>query len=901
MTIHLSSMMFIVLIAVILVTSTYSREFPYREFFKFGKVDLSGENMRKSDFLCSASASWPPLCSCDKDCMKYQSCCIDFMWDKSANYSLAVYMRLFIVESRRYKQMKCTPIVSGLEDKDHTTQSLLMVSKCPKYVSKTIRHKCKQTKLDLNLLPVIGSDDYIYKNKYCAMCNRVDQFEYVKVKADCDGQITHNDTNSKPKSKLDVFSECKIDIAKDPRVEKVVKYCQREVVSKCTRIMADGPKNIDCRICKYYNAGVKTSSARCCKNPHCCRDEIPPNNGNMTEQPDICFEVFPNTARGGIMATRFGESPLPNYSILLTYKESKDFQDAIDSEGACKEDPTSPECEEEYACPGGYTLVDSNCVLDIPRDVVVSRIDAPRPGSRKCFDRFVYMFISAGEREHASILNHINTTLPHMVESVIYQNQSILVVKILESNYVNVTLHMKGDIEYEIIQTSVPDIAPNVIYGMDVSRIFNNLRVCAAPLIHEKGQFNITDDCAVSLDKSKLDKKDYVLYSRIDSQSNPFLVTCEKFHQSAPCVLRSIRNFTLLPNSSIETWSNRTYQPEEYYPMRESIGVCVPKSVSRLWLKIVNAVEGYLTVIGCALSIIAYAWTIITYSLIRELRTTPGKNIICLCSMLLCCDALMLLSMVTAWCQYVAILLHFFALSAQFWSVITAFDIWATFQGKSLSRNIKSNKRFICYCLWGWISPLCFVVLCIALESANVVEVGYGKYGVCWITNFTARLVTYLIPVAVSILFTVTVLTFTMYRIFRQCKKSKTLLKKSGGDNVSLAVMALKLVILLGAIEIIGFLQFKGDYNEKSLNWIFTSIFSLIYIVMRSFRGVFVWLLYVVTDRVFRLYRNIRDQRSYRSTTTKLTPVRRTNPRRSYSTRSSEHFNTTLTIAPAPI
>ena len=83
---------------------------------------------------------------------------------------------------------------------------------------------------------------------------------------------------------------------------------------------------------------------------------------------------------------------------------------------------------------------------------------------------------------------------------------------------------------------------------------------------------------------------------------------------------------------------------------------------------------------GACCSIVGYLWVILTYTLVHELRTVPGRNIACVCASLCVCDILMLSSMVAPWCKYVAVLLHFTSLASFFWSTITAFDIWSTFQ-----------------------------------------------------------------------------------------------------------------------------------------------------------------------------------------------------------------------------
>ena len=102
------------------------------------------------------------------------------------------------------------------------------------------------------------------------------------------------------------------------------------------------------------------------------------------------------------------------------------------------------------------------------------------------------------------------------------------------------------------------------------------------------------------------------------------------------------------------------------------------------------------------------------------------------------------------------------------------------------------------------------------------------------------------------------------------------------------------------SIQVVGFLQFRNS----EAGWLFTSLFQLLYTIARGFRGVFVALLYIVTDRVFGIYKGIRESRRLKECSTKLMSVSLvTNSGgrdRSYSTKSSENFNTTLTISPSP-
>lgn len=165
-----------------------------------------------------------------------------------------------------------------------------------------------------------------------------------------------------------------------------------------------------------------------------------------------------------------------------------------------------------------------------------------------------------------------------------------------------------------------------------------------------------------------------------------------------------------------------------------------------------------------------------------------------------------------------------------------------------------------------------FVFVCIVLNQVKNDAMIYGYIGICWVVNNTARLLAYIIPTILSICATVTMLSYSIYKIYKQSKKSERLLKRSGGENISLLKMTFKLIILFGIIEIFGFFQ-VGNQKEKAK--VLNAIFRIIYCIFRSFRGVFIWLIYIVTDKVFEIYRAKRRQYSYKSST-RLSSVSKT-------------------------
>ena len=86
--------------------------------------------------------------------------------------------------------------------------------------------------------------------------------------------------------------------------------------------------------------------------------------------------------------------------------------------------------------------------------------------------------------------------------------------------------------------------------------------------------------------------------------------------------------------------------------------------------------------------------------------------------------------------------------------------------------------------------------------------------------------------------------------LFRQEKSQRKKLKNSGRPDLNLAQIMLKLVIVLGLTEIIGFIQIPRD-NQKESNKIVNSLFAFLYTFLRSLRGVLVFFFYFGNEKVF--------------------------------------------------
>ena len=101
--------------------------------------------------------------------------------------------------------------------------------------------------------------------------------------------------------------------------------------------------------------------------------------------------------------------------------------------------------------------------------------------------------------------------------------------------------------------------------------------------------------------------------------------------------------------------------------------------------------EQYLHLVGATVSTATLILLLILYSLVKPLRTTPGKIIICLSIWLLVYQAIMFaspsLSKKAVSCSIGAIFLHFAILSSFAWMTVMSYDVWKTF-----GKNSKSAK-----------------------------------------------------------------------------------------------------------------------------------------------------------------------------------------------------------------
>ena len=309
---------------------------------------------------------------------------------------------------------------------------------------------------------------------------------------------------------------------------------------------------------------------------------------------------------------------------------------------------------------------------------------------------------------------------------------------------------------------------------------------------------------------------------------------------------------------------------EEYLPLLQGIGVCAVQVNRKTflpvwhWLKSVRDVEYYISIIGTSFSIICYIWIIATYLSFKKLTSIPGLNTVAFCSSLLLADMSFLIATeanaVYNLCKAIGIILHWSLLTAQMWVIVIAIDLASKFGVLTVVSRERNTKPFFRYCIFAFIVPTVIVVITLLLNETSTSYVGYGDHGVCWIKDFNARIFSYIVPIAFGFLLSVTTIVFTIYKIRLAENESKQLLSKSGRNKVNISKIALKLVVILGVTEMLGFIQIRKEILTEN-EQMFNSTFAMVYTILRSFRGMMLWFVYVCNSRIWGMYKQyMRDK-----------------------------------------
>ena len=260
---------------------------------------------------------------------------------------------------------------------------------------------------------------------------------------------------------------------------------------------------------------------------------------------------------------------------------------------------------------------------------------------------------------------------------------------------------------------------------------------------------------------------------------------------------------------------------------------------------------------GCSLSVVGTLALLLTYSLFRELRTYPGLVLMNLCTAILATSLTFTIGNIIIRsyplkevCSALAIVLHYGCLAQFAWMSVFSCEIARHFyQATKLIKESKETKHKLLsvYFTIAWLFPLIIVAITTTLNySTN----GLIQYGVnspdqlnCWINHYEAIIVTFILPLALSLFFNLVTFTITSILLYR-AYRDQSRMKKS--NSFAILRVWLASFLITGLTWIFGILAIPAP----SWMWYPFAIFN-------STQGFAISLTFLSTRKVFNLYRQL--------------------------------------------
>ncbi|XP_033097263.1 adhesion G-protein coupled receptor G6-like isoform X2 [Anneissia japonica] len=251
--------------------------------------------------------------------------------------------------------------------------------------------------------------------------------------------------------------------------------------------------------------------------------------------------------------------------------------------------------------------------------------------------------------------------------------------------------------------------------------------------------------------------------------------------------------------------------------------------------------QDFLTIsslIGCIVSVVCLAFTIVTYLYFKQLRSKRPKKILINLSI-----SLFFLNLVFAigiektssknWCITIAALLHYFALASVFWMSIEALNMYLMFV-KVFYDDIRYFMLKVCVVGYG--APLIIVAICLGIDINH-----YANENYCFVPSGNVRNFSIILVIGVLLLFNCVVFALVMRTLIcgrKVAKAKRGILIKSFQNAIAVSV-------LIGLPWVFGFMAIDSDSSARDL---FQALFSL----FNSLQGLFIFLLFCVGQKDIR-------------------------------------------------
>ena len=783
-------------------------------------------------------------CQCDSDCELFKDCCADYRtYCNHSTSTIKLDQNLFC----------CV--------KTPTLFNFWAINKCAKeWKSNNISLKCEIVPEQItgdnvrSHVPVIGENQTIFYNEYCAECNNARVLDYFEL------QITSTNRLIPPRSSTTI----------EKSVTFALKYGQNVKFSIAPRHNAPNTNVRNClpnlirRFCHQKQPHQKQCNKRPCanfKNTSC----------------GICWSELP----GDVYCKRGSSGPQPRLRYVTTFSIAMDFHSNVYTRKILC--PKTRHKNQLYTydtllkiCRRSESVVNKK---NIEKYRVVIWLKTQSPYSNiKDQD-----FISSLE-----ISFHVNSSQVSQMEIEKVPPDKFAVSFDLDlSNEQILTLGKKSQplslkTKEHILSSGnhggfVPTKRVHPLkqllffskkFNMTVSnvtylvfRITSRQLACLkerkfspgqyTPLLQNRGYY-INSTGEIFPEQQVVSEK----YEKI-------LTVCKKIifsNCNESRIILKPEEYIRFSNLSIYlNRTKRTYDFGEYDIENGSIVACIfLPHILFLKTNSNQLILDYLTLVVFTISIINLSCVILTYAILSELRHLPGKNILNLSTSLILAQILWLAAVGHPYtptiCKVVAIVEHYLFLVSFFAMAIIAFHSRSVFVSKHVSREVsrfKETKMFLKYSAIVWGTPAIFVLACGLIDNQGIYAIYvHEEMKVCWFNNGKAQLYFFVLPVGFSLIFNIVFFVLTVVHISRQRAETSILRTSNSAHqhHKKMIWIYVKLSTLMGFSWLFGCLDILVHSSP---------VFSYLFVIFASLQGLYIAVAFVFNKRVFKLYRQL--------------------------------------------
>ena len=779
------------------------------------------------------------LCRCDPLCTFYNDCCGDYELFCGKRRHIPV-----VIGKERFLCVKPKNV-----DLKSRFKTLWMVKKCPNSRSiEEISRECDvadQLMFNLTnipkLIPVISQNGIVFRNKFCAQCNGVKDFEYFGVKIKC---------FVVPPSSISSFHEL---------AGFASKYCDLNFLSifrKINQTIRECSHNV-CLSMKELN---RTCSQLSLLSEKDCISKVYSCNSNLTQL------EFDNDCPGAEVSEFPRSSIPPSFTVALRVSQDKaPLMQVLQC-------PLSAQFYDPYlqTCRPGQTI---------------------KPPIEQNLDKFtvVVWFEAIGlQRYPLPSVNETVHALAHLFHLKLSRVSALQ--EIQNDSHKN---HAYRIISFEIKLTNEQSLSlrQRNHTADSMSNLKNDLRTSSNVLpLHRllffSGKFNVsvsnqtfavfktTSRQLACIRKKIYPKGSYISYQNgeyyyINSTGKTFFRNQVFFEEKdgnksisiceqivfATCMGRRINltsdEYVKFDNLSI--FYNRTktiYDFGEYGIHNGHIFMCIPGNLRSIihWTPNDSMTgETYLTLICLSLSLACLFLVILTYVIFRELRTLPGKNLLSLSMSLFLVQVLWLIP--DHWyhstlCQIMAVVEHYLFLVSFVAMTIIAWDTYCAFGSKVVRRDSSTKnhqkRKFYINSAMVWGLPAMFVAVCTAVDQKNIYAVYVNELW-CWFDNVQVQKYLFVLPVGVLLLCNVILFALTVFRIQRMRFTTRMVCHRK------MFWVYLKLSALMGFCWLFGFIYLLVE----------APVFSYLFVIFASLQGVYIAFAFLVKKKIWVMYKKL--------------------------------------------